>query len=138
MLNNESKASCSFCSLCTIHDSKHAISSCRQPPEEIQRHRRKLVAEPRVSQHIDSSEKCDNLERSDIEYNGSNQTENHKEGSGSWISPAEQRLQPLPLSGQITNHSLYPPSNASKSFFSYLAFFQEGNDPVSCARVLWD
>ncbi|KAK2411069.1 FT-interacting protein [Trifolium repens] len=65
-------------------------SSCRQPPEEIEWHRRKLVTKPRMSQHVNSTEKSHNLKWSHIKNNSNNQTEKHEKCCSSWVSPAQQ------------------------------------------------
>lgn len=77
------------------------------------------MTEPGMSQHIKSCQKSHNLKRCNIQNYGSNQTEKHKQSCSSRVSPAQQRLQPLPLSCQVTNHSLNPPCNTSQSIISH-------------------
>ncbi|RAL48506.1 hypothetical protein DM860_005930 [Cuscuta australis] len=65
-----------------------------------------------MSQDIEPGEDGDDLKGSDVENNGSNQTEYHKQGSRPGVPPAQQSLHPLPLGGQISHQRLKPPGDA--------------------------
>uniref|UniRef100_A0A0A9FSV5 Uncharacterized protein n=1 Tax=Arundo donax TaxID=35708 RepID=A0A0A9FSV5_ARUDO len=91
---------------------QHAVGPRRQPPEEVERNRGHLVAEPGVPQDVQACEEDHDTEWSDVEDDGSDEAEGHKQRGGPRISPAQQRLQPLSLCREVTNNGLDPPSDA--------------------------
>ncbi|GMH29363.1 hypothetical protein Nepgr_031206 [Nepenthes gracilis] len=82
--------------------SQHRICPSRQSPEEIERNRRQRTAKARVSQDVKSGNKCHNMERHNVENDCGDQAETHEQRRRSRITPARQRLQPLPLRHQDT------------------------------------
>ena len=58
------------------------------------------------------------VERNLTCHQANNQRETHKDSCSSRISPTQQRLQPLPLCCQVTQHRLHPCSNDPQSIIS--------------------
>lgn len=88
---------------------QHAISHCRQPLEKTNTTGWQLVPEPGWPQKVQSPNRHHPPDGHQVKPKSSKETNHHKQEGRPRVSPAQQRLEPLPLSRHVTNHRLDPP-----------------------------
>ena len=82
------------------------------------------MPEARGPEEVNPEQDTDNSERDNIEHDRKYEGENHEDGRGSRVAPAQQRVYPLELAHKVSEHALDAARQAPEPIISHLDHFR--------------